>query len=84
MTYSKKVKQFINPVRNRKGLKNQEEKIEQINIYYKIKNAVDMVTAEELLKQQIQAKAQRIHIFEKKNKLFRQNKIFKEDAKKVY
>ena len=43
-----------------------------------------MPTIKEALKQQIQAKAQRIKRFEKRNKHFRQNKIFKEDAKKFY
>ena len=40
-----------------KGSKIKKRKIEQVNKCYKIKNVVDMVTAEELLKQQIQAKA---------------------------
>ena len=43
-----------------------------------------MPTIKETLKQQIQAKAQRIKRFEKRNKHFQQNKIFKEDAKKFY
>jgi len=38
----------------------------------------------EKLKQQIQAKAQRIKRFGKRNKHFWQNKIFKEDSKKFY
>ena len=42
------------------------------------------MTANETLKQQIQAKAQRIRRFEKRSRFFRQNKIFKEDAKKLY
>ena len=64
-----------------KGSKIRKRKIEQINKCYKVKNAVDMVTVKELLKQQIQTNAQRIQRFEKRNKHFRQNKIFKEDAK---
>ena len=43
-----------------------------------------MPTIKETMKQQIQAKAQRIKRFEKRNKHFQQNKIFKEDAKKFY
>ena len=42
------------------------------------------MTAKETLKQQIQAMAQRIRRFEKRSRFFRQNKIFKEDAKKLY
>ena len=63
----KEMKWFINPVGNAKGpyvpYVNQEEKNWDINQCYKIKNAVDMVPMKELLKQQTQAKAQRIQRF---------------------
>ena len=49
-----------------------------------IKKPGDVSIIKEKLKQQIQAKAQRIKRFEKRNKHFRQNKIFKEDGKKFY
>lgn len=38
----------------------------------------------EKLKQQIQAKAQRMRRFVKRNNFFRQNKVFKKDDKKFY
>ena len=38
----------------------------------------------EKLKQQIQAKAQRIRRFKKRNNFFRQNKVFEKDAKKFH
>ena len=49
-----------------------------------IRKKEDIPAAQEILKQRIQAKAQRITRFEKRSRFFRQNKIFKEDAKKLY
>ena len=43
-----------------------------------------MKTAKEVLKQKIQANAQRLRRFFKKSAFFRQNKIFKEYAKAFY
>lgn len=40
---------------------------------YNIKNPEDLATGKEVLKQQIQAKAQRIRRFEKRAKFVRQN-----------
>ena len=40
--------------------------------------------AKERIKQKVQAKAQRIRKFEKRTKFYKQNKIFKTDAKKYY
>ena len=57
---------------------------DQIKKRYNIKKVTDIPTAKGILIQQIQAKAQRIGRFEKRNKHFRQNKIFKEDAKTCY
>jgi hypothetical protein len=51
---------------------------------YNIRNNADIPEAREKLKQQIQAKAQRIRRYEKRSKQFRQNKVFKTDSKKFY
>ena len=56
----------------------------QIKKRYSINFADDTPVVREKLKQQIQAKAQRIRRFVKRNNLFRQNKVFKNDAKKFY
>ena len=61
-----------------------ERKRKEIEKRYDIKKPGDVPIIKEKLKQQIQAKAQRIKRFEKRNKHFRQNKIFKEDGKKFY
>ena len=61
-----------------------ERKRKEIEKRYGIKKPGHVPTIKETLKQQIQAKAQRIKRFEKRNKHFRQNMIFKEDAKKFY
>ena len=44
----------------------------------------DLLTATETLKQKIQVKAQRLRSYDKKIRFYRQNKIFKTDAKKFY
>lgn len=59
-------------------------KRDQIKKRYNIKKAAGIPTAKELLKQQIQAKAQRIRRFENRNKHFRRKEIFKEDAEQFY
>ena len=66
------------------GSRIKERKRKQILKRYNIRNPTDLTTAKEVLKQEIQAKAQRIRRFEKRAKFFRQNKIFKQDAKKFY
>lgn len=58
-----------------------ERKRKQMLKRYNIKNQADLATAKEVLKQQIQAKAQRIRRFAK---FFWQNNTFKQDAKKFY
>ena len=40
-----------------------------------------LLTAKETLKQNIQVKAQRLHRSDKRNRFYRQNKIFQTDAK---
>ena len=49
-----------------------------------IKDKATLDGAKERLKQRMQLKAQRLRRYEKRNKFFRQNKVFKEDAKKFY
>ena len=73
---------LLNELENGSNVK--EKKKKQLERKYNIKQKEDMKTAKETLKQQIQAKAQRIRRFEKRSRFFRQNKIFKEDAKKLY
>jgi hypothetical protein len=51
---------------------------------YSINSPAKVTELMEQLKQQIQAKAQRIRRFEKRSTQFVQNKLFKEDTKKLY
>ena len=51
---------------------------------YKLQNENDITTAKEIIKQKVKVKAQRSRRFEKRTKFYRQNKIFKTDAKKFY
>ena len=67
-----------------KGSNMKEKKMKHLERKFKIKTQGGVTEAKEILKQQIQAKAQRIRRYEKRGKFFRQNKIFKEDAKKFY
>ena len=43
-----------------------------------------LLTAKETLKQRIKVKAQRLRRYDKRNRFYRQNKIFKTDPKKFY
>ena len=67
----------------RGGNVNQKKRNTLVKIY-KIKSHEDYDIARERLKQEIQAKAQRIRRYEKRSRFYRQNLIFKEDAKKFY
>ena len=51
---------------------------------YKITNVIDIPSIKEELKQKIQVKAQRERRFDKRNKCYRQNKVFQTDANKFY
>lgn len=51
---------------------------------YKIENKETIPIIKEELKQKLQVKAQRLRRFTKRNKFYRQNKIFETDAKKFY
>ena len=59
-------------------------KVRKVIRMYKIRSAIDIPSIKEELKQKIQVKAQREGRFEKRNKFYRQNKIFQTDAKKLY
>ena len=56
-----------------KGSRIKGRKRKQMLKRYNIKNPEDLATGKEVLKQQIQAKAQRIRRFEKRAKFVRQN-----------
>ena len=51
---------------------------------YKIPNFIDIPSIKEELKQKIQVKPQTERRFDKRNKFYKQNKIFQTDAKKFY
>ena len=51
---------------------------------YKNTNVIDIPSIREELKQKMQVKAQRERRFDKRNKFYRQNKIFQTDGKTLY
>jgi len=51
---------------------------------YRVTNAREVAQLTETLKQKVQAKAQRIRRYEKRETQYSQNKMFKEDTKKFY
>jgi hypothetical protein len=51
---------------------------------YSVTNARELAQLTETLKQKVQAKAQRIRRYEKRENQYIQNKLFKEDTKKIY
>ena len=51
---------------------------------YKITKVMDIPSIKGELKQKVQVKAQRKRRSHKRNKFYRQNKIFQTDAKKIY
>ena len=67
-----------------KGSTVKERKVKQMKRKLNIKKWEDIPAAKENLKQKMQAKAQRLRRFTKRSNFFRQNKTFKEDAKKFY
>lgn len=80
----KKAEWSVHLDRNSKRVNIKGRKRDQIKKRYYIKKAAGKPAAKELLKQQIQAKAQRIRGFENRNKHFRRKEIFKEDAEQFY
>ena len=67
-----------------KGSQVKERKIRNIERKYNIRRNQNLTEVKEIIKQQMQAKAQRIRRFEKRTKFYRQNKTFKEDTKRFY
>jgi len=51
---------------------------------YRVTNAWEVAQLTETLKQKVQAKSQRIRRYEKRETQYSQNKMFKEDTKKIY
>ena len=51
---------------------------------YKIKNVIHISSIKEKIKQKIQVRAQGERRFDKRNKFYKQNKIFQIDVKKFY
>jgi len=51
---------------------------------YRVTNAREVAQLTETLKQKVQAKAQRIRRYEKRETQYSQNKMFKDDTKKLY
>ena len=67
-----------------KGSKVNQRQQRRIKKKYNIKEVRDIPEVRERLKQQILAKAQRVRRYVKRGKFFRQNKLFKEDTKRLY
>ena len=67
-----------------KGSFVKDKKRKQLERKFNFKTKEDLCIVIETLKQQIQAKAQKMRRLEKRNRFFRQNKLFREDAKKFY
>ena len=59
-------------------------KADKIKRKFGIKNQDDTAKANKSLKKQVQAKAQRLRRYAKRASFFRQNKTFKDNAKKFY
>ena len=51
---------------------------------YSVTNAREVAQLTETLKQKVQAKAQRIRRYEKRETHYSQNKMFKEDTQKIF
>ena len=64
-----------------KGSMASHRKITRVLSQLKCKNEADIPSFVEMIKQQIAAKTQRIRWYEKRGKQFRQNKLFKDNAK---
>ena len=60
-----------------KGSRVKDRKVRNIENKYKLKRNQSISELKEIIKQKMQAKAQRIRRFEKRSKCYRQNKIFK-------
>ena len=67
-----------------KGSRVKSGKVTKMKRKHKIRDPADIPPVTEILKQKVQAKAQRIRRYEKRSKFFRHNKLFKTDTKKFY
>ena len=73
---------ILTEIQNKSEVKPRKQR--KIKRRYNIKKMEDIPEVKEKLKQQIQAKAQRIRRYEKRGKQLRQTTIFKENTKKFY
>ena len=91
-TWKDKIKKEIEKLRSQlsiltemtRGNNIKESKIHKIKKQLNIKKEEDIPTAIEMLKQCIQAKAQRLRRYTKRSNFYWQNKLFKENTKKLY
>ena len=67
-----------------KGTAVKTRKARKVRNRNNVTDEYSLLTAKETLKQKIQVTAQRLRRYDKRNCLYRQNKIFKTDAKKFY
>ena len=67
-----------------KGDTASQRKIRRLLSQFKCKNEEEIPVIIEKIKQQITAKSQRVRRYEKRSKQFRQNKLFKDNAKQFY
>ena len=67
-----------------KGTAVKTRKARKVRNRHNVTDENSLLTAKETLKQKIQVKAQRLHRYDKQNRFYWQNKIFKTDAKKFY
>ena len=67
-----------------KGVNLKIRKLRKIKRKYKISDENALLPTKESLKQRMQVKAQRLRRFDKRDRFYRQNKIFQTDARKFY
>ena len=69
---------------NSKGVNVEIRMSRNIEKKYKISDENTLLIAKESLKQRMQVKAQRLRRLEKRDRFYRQNKVFQTNAKKLY
>ena len=67
-----------------KGLNVRSRKGRKLRRKYDLNGGKDILVIREIIKQKIMVKSQRMRRYDKRIKFFRQNQIFKSDAKKLY
>ena len=75
---------IINEYTTANTCKKTKWKFKTIQKKHKITKEEQITTLKEDLKQKLQAKAQRLRQYTKRSKQYRQNKVFREDAKRFY